>query len=345
MSIRKEIAYNPEKSMDKDKKEQFFKAARQGEMEIINLLDSHKIDIDSRDASGCTPLMHACAGGHVNLAELLIQKGADINLKDNRGRTALFTASAWGQTETVKLLIQQGADIHQKNNEGKTALSDAVWKGYIEIASIFIENGADIHNTLPKAVIGSHKAIVELLIKRGADVNHKQPGFEYNAFFLSNESDLSRIKNKAFWTPLMHALKIGHKEIADLLIQHGAEIYYPLFYAVLSGHQEIIDFVIQNSFLIIDKTKNISIEEILIAHPAVFDFLTQGVIDIDQALIYTVKAGYLKIALLLIQKGADINARDSKNNPALFYAAQARNKKMMDLLSFHGALPLPKETK
>ena len=50
-------------------------------------------DINTRDHSGATPLMHAVQLGYLDLVKWLVQHGADINLKDESEETALSKAT------------------------------------------------------------------------------------------------------------------------------------------------------------------------------------------------------------------------------------------------------------
>jgi len=79
-------------------------AARKGHTEIVRLLlETGKVDVNSRDEDGRTPLLWA-AQGHETIFRLLLEtKKVDINWKDNFGRAALSYAASGGHEGIVKL--------------------------------------------------------------------------------------------------------------------------------------------------------------------------------------------------------------------------------------------------
>ena len=70
--------------------------------------------------------------------------GADVNAKDLVGNTALSEASYGGHTEIVAMLLEKGADVNAKNNDGDTALILASEEGHTEIVKLLIRKGATI---------------------------------------------------------------------------------------------------------------------------------------------------------------------------------------------------------
>lgn len=85
-------------------------AAWRRDIEIVKLLLENGADVNARDISGITVLMHVSRYGYTEIAKMLIEKGADVNAKDNEGRTALIQASGKGHKETAKLLIEKGTE-------------------------------------------------------------------------------------------------------------------------------------------------------------------------------------------------------------------------------------------
>lgn len=77
---------------------------------ITAALDSGA-DIETRDASGATPLHLAAAAGHVEaVRQLVIRGGADMNARDNAGRTAMHLAAENGRQGVLNALIEMGAE-------------------------------------------------------------------------------------------------------------------------------------------------------------------------------------------------------------------------------------------
>jgi len=65
-----------------------FAAARQNNLEIVQMLLAAGANPDIRDDRGMTPLMSAAAGGRAEVARALVNGLADIGLKNNAGATA-----------------------------------------------------------------------------------------------------------------------------------------------------------------------------------------------------------------------------------------------------------------
>ncbi|EED24412.1 ankyrin repeat-containing protein, putative [Talaromyces stipitatus ATCC 10500] len=95
---------------------------------IVKILVEMGLDINQQDSYGRTALHMVSFQGHTNIAELLLDKGADIHVKDSNGRTALHTAASQGHDTMTQLLLERGTDSGVKNKLGWTALDLAIQK-------------------------------------------------------------------------------------------------------------------------------------------------------------------------------------------------------------------------
>ncbi|MGA2222165.1 MAG: ankyrin repeat domain-containing protein [Verrucomicrobiia bacterium] len=142
------------------------------------------------------------------IAELLLNHKADINVKNKRDETPLFIAARKGDQDIVELLLNNHADVNTKTKEGRTPLFEAACKGLKDIVKLLLDNKADVNASevngwtpLHSAVsMSANKDVVELLLIHKADSNAKLRSGE---------------------TPLGLAIRTGHKDIAELLRQHG----------------------------------------------------------------------------------------------------------------------------
>ncbi len=67
-------------------------AARDGNLEMVQLLLQLGANVKATDANGTSTLVIALINGHVGTARFLLENGADSNAADGYGRAALFTA-------------------------------------------------------------------------------------------------------------------------------------------------------------------------------------------------------------------------------------------------------------
>ena len=89
--------------------EAFLEQAREGDRAVLELFLKGGMDLETRDGSGATALMHAALNGHVEATSLLIEKGAQVNAHDNLGRRALDYATTHPESGTFNLLASAGA--------------------------------------------------------------------------------------------------------------------------------------------------------------------------------------------------------------------------------------------
>ena len=73
-----------------------------GQRDVLRLLLSCGADADAANATGWTPLHHACLHGHTEVSEALISAGASMEARNRFGAKPLGVATAGGHLSTVK---------------------------------------------------------------------------------------------------------------------------------------------------------------------------------------------------------------------------------------------------
>jgi ankyrin repeat protein len=88
-------------------------ASQLGHAGVIRALLAAGADPKSTTTTGSTPLMFAAASGNVEAVKALLDTGVDVNAKEStRGQSALMFAVAANRVEAMKLLIARGADAN-----------------------------------------------------------------------------------------------------------------------------------------------------------------------------------------------------------------------------------------
>ncbi len=155
-------------------------AARTHDLAEVKRLLSEGADPNKREKNGKTPLMEAAAYGYTDTMRVLLDHGAEVNAADMVGWTALFWASFSRRTEAMRLLVTKGADVNAKDNEKKSALFWAASSGDADTAKTLLEKGArpnakDSHGWTPlmSAADLGHLDTVRVLVAKGADIQVK----------------------------------------------------------------------------------------------------------------------------------------------------------------------------
>ena len=132
-------------SVSEDNKElnQLHSAERDSDVTRMKSTPPLERSVDSRNATGITPLMNAAMNGNVQTVKLLIEKGADPSLKDNSGLNSLHFAAIGGDTDIISLIHTRMPDIESLNGEGETPLLVAAYNGKLHAVKWFLERGAN----------------------------------------------------------------------------------------------------------------------------------------------------------------------------------------------------------
>lgn len=228
-------------------------AINTGREDIARLLVECNASVNHAGQSGITPLwlaatmpeyrpksMRAQVPDFVTesadaILEMLIDSGADVNAASIHAQTPLHAAAISGRLATVKILVGRKADIHLMDKHGISALGHAAKWGRIEIVQYLLSQGGKLdvpqgmHAPFLLAAANGHDAIVLLLARYGADVQHSGVGGRTAliaaacngkastvALLLKLGANLHHVCEEGR-TALEHARKRGHMDIVALL--------------------------------------------------------------------------------------------------------------------------------
>lgn len=86
----------------------------------------HDINIELENDGKYTPLMAASEAGFVEGINMLLDNGANLHYSDRHGGTALMRAADYDKMEAAKCLIKRGLDVKCRDKLGRTVLHSAV---------------------------------------------------------------------------------------------------------------------------------------------------------------------------------------------------------------------------
>ncbi|XP_017781821.1 PREDICTED: ankyrin repeat domain-containing protein 17-like isoform X2 [Nicrophorus vespilloides] len=189
------------------------------------------------------------------------------------------------------------------------------------------------HDTaLTLACAGGHEELVELLIARGSNIEHR---------------------DKKGFTPLILAATAGHEKVVEILIKNGAEIEAqsertkdtPLSLACSGGRYEVVEILLNKSAN--KEHRNVSdytplslaasggyvnIIKLLLNHGAEINSRTGSKLGISPLMLAAMN-GHTSAVKLLLDMGSDINAQiETNRNTALTLACFQGRHEVVSLL-------------
>lgn len=230
---------NVNTAYEKDGSSRLLCAARHGWLDFVKILvDDIGADVNYQGDGGFefpSPLFVASEVGHEDTVRYLLRKGADAEATfGKQDRTPLVAALLGKHENIVKCLLEDGgANPNRVFTSGSplnyTPLMLAVGKDQVctRMAELFLDHGAEIekgelyHGIAPLvgACLYENFPLVQLLVQRGANVNHRCPdgrsalaivsekgNLPIVRFLLDHEADMSGFDAQAK-NPLMYACR------------------------------------------------------------------------------------------------------------------------------------------
>uniref|UniRef100_A0A8C7E1B0 Kinase D-interacting substrate of 220 kDa n=1 Tax=Naja naja TaxID=35670 RepID=A0A8C7E1B0_NAJNA len=237
----------------------------------------------------------------------------------------------------LKAFLEKCKDVDERDENGQTPLMLAAEQGNLEIVQELIKKGANCNledsdnwTALISASKEGHIAIVSELLACNVNIEHRDMGG---------------------WTALMWACYKGSTEVAELLLERGANpnitgiqySVYPIIWAAGRGHSRIVQLLLQHGAKVNCSDKYGTTPLIWAARKGHLDcvkYLLQMGADVDQegansmtALIVAVKGGFTDSVKEILKRNPNVNLTDKDGNTALMIASKEGHTEIVqDLL-------------
>jgi ankyrin repeat protein len=313
-----------------------FLAAQQGNASILQALIKAGADIKAATANGTTPLMAAAASGEVDAVRVLVENGGEVNGRDGvRWQTPIMYAAASNRAAVIEYLASKGADLTLTSKVSDLANLSREGAGFGGNPQV---PGAPPRPNAPAA----------------AARRAPMPGVDRN--YSLNELIIAH----GGLTPLLYAVRQGYAESTLALLKAGADVNAPsvgdkttpLLMAIINGHFDLAKVLLDHGA---DATTAAGNGVGALYAVLNVEWAPKALYPQPQAHKQQ-KLGYLELMQLLIDKGADVNARtkmkvwysgysfdlsgvDEIGASVFWRAAYASDIAAMKLLAANGADP------
>jgi len=230
-------------------------ATRKGSRGVaLSLLEGGANPSAKTETGGVTPLHFAAGSGEVAIASSLIMHGVDIDHPESTwGQTPLIFAASAGHLDIVRLLLSNGADVSITTKVVDVPALDEVDRTARRVRNEMLEafrsavmGGADWRpepSQVQAAVRAAQEVQRSLISVSDAPEREEQPGAQLEAPLGYTEL----VGRQGGLTPLLHAVREGHIDLALALVDLGADINQmsegdrtsPILMATINGHFDL----------------------------------------------------------------------------------------------------------
>jgi ankyrin repeat protein len=336
-------------------------AATNGSARMIELLLNAKADPEAAIGDGETALLSAARSGNLEAVKLLIEHGAKVNAKESwRGQTALMWAAAEGHVPVTQALIAAGAELNARSKSGFTPFLFAVREGRAGVVDTLLKAGVSVNEALPPsmrrgggsaghgstalmlAVTNAHFELASKLLDAGADPNEGVQG--WTALHLI--SDIRKPGAGSNDPAPPGSGSMDSLELVRRLVAHGANVN------AQTTRSRNIGLTSLNTegatpFLLACRTADAELMRVLLSLGA-----DPKIPTVEKTTPLMVAAGVgtrspgedagtepeaLAAVKLLVELGADVNARDERGETAIHGVAYKHFPFVAQYLLDHGA--------
>jgi ankyrin repeat protein len=292
-----------------------FAAIKKGQLKVVTVLLDHGVSVESHLSDGMTLLAAAAYLGQEAAVELLLMRGANAQFEATKDHASLLHYAAFvGSLPVARILLDHGCAVDAKTIIGDTPLLWAAENGHSEIITLLLMRGADVHAANTEGLTALHYAAqfdqpncIDLLIDRGVAVD---------------------VRDNQGQTPLHAAAKAERGEYTKVVVEEEGKA------PVITQAKKSLSNRHQPDLSTISQTVTISDKNNDNPDHVVVKTWTQVIYESVQS------------AQRLIDRGADVNAKDKSGNSPIALTPSAPDGKdgnkyshdlVAALLKAHGA--------
>ncbi|XP_071087118.1 serine/threonine-protein phosphatase 6 regulatory ankyrin repeat subunit B-like [Haliotis cracherodii] len=347
-----------------------------GHVLIEKIMKCQAIDVNCKDETNKSAVMHAVEGGHLEAFKLLRDK-CDLLCIDNDGNSLLHLACIGGCIDIVELLVTSGRfDIDSRNQCGRTPAMVAAYAGHSEIYSDLKRRGCDLDKLDTKGFSCFCCACM------GGNIDIVSDMLYHNRLFMHHRDTQGR-------TPTMHAAEHGHVKVMVFLLDNGGDVSEqddngntllhiacctgnegivkaflsgntdinqrghlgrtPIMMAAMKGHKRVFNLCLKQSCALSTKDycgNNLLHAACIGGHIQIVQWLLlQNMFDINSRgesgktpLMMAAERGYVEVFNLLVKEGCDHKLLDERSNTTLHVACASGNVIIVKYLLSHCSL-------
>jgi ankyrin repeat protein len=312
-------------------------ATQKGNLQIAKELLKHGANVNAKNDRGINPhsLLVASKNGNEEFVTLLLKNNANPNVQNKKGKTSLLIISETGVSCPIaESLLKHGADPSIKDKKGNTAMVSAFSKNHFSLCELFIKNGVNLPNqggdtNLITADKAKSLKLVHFLLKQGNNVNEKDSE-GYTAFSYA-------CRGMAFFD---WEYKKAAGDIIMTLLKNRADpnikVKNDLSTAIMIATCEQNIFAVK-TLLKYDANPNQKCSQSpppFWASDLNWYYPTYG--DSRSAIMKATETGNLEIFEILMNHGADLEAKDGNGQNPFILAARYESFEIMDALIERG---------
>jgi ankyrin repeat protein len=304
-------------------------AAMRGDRAAVRALLKEGADVNAPQGDGMTALHWAARQGDAETAKMLIHAGANVRATTRLGGyTPVLLASQAGDAATIETIIAAGGDAKSATGAGATTLMLAAASGNTAAVKTLLTHGADVHAKEPVrhetalmfAAANNRLDVIHVLLDAGAAVNASTKVVDLTGQTIPDEEEFLRAAREGALAASREGARGASREGARGAAAEGAR-------GVQRGSRGGRGGGRGGGPDVAGVTRQFRMAELVKA---------QGGLS---PLHFAVRHGYTEAALLLLDRGAEIDRRTGDQTSPLLMAIVNGHFDLAKMLLDRGADP------